>query len=123
MTKPMDEQTLKALRGSIRKWERVAKGEIRDKGPQNCPLCKLFNNNDIEGEDCVGWGVVIKASTKDCVGCPVMAATGLRYCMGTPYEAFLDYGHVGLLVRTPEARKLAEAEVEFLRSLLPARGR
>ena len=122
MTKTMDERTLKALRGSIRKWQRIAKGQIRDKGPQNCPLCKLFNNNDIEGEDCVGWGVVIKASTKDCVGCPVMAATGLRYCMGTPYEEFFDYNG-GSLVRTPEARKAAEAELEFLRSLLPAGGR
>jgi hypothetical protein len=38
----MDNQTLAALKGSIRKWENIAAGTGVDKGVFNCPLCKLF---------------------------------------------------------------------------------
>lgn len=38
----MNSRTLKALKGSIRKWERICNGTGEDRGPRNCPLCELF---------------------------------------------------------------------------------
>lgn len=38
----MDARTLKALHGSIKKWEAIAKGTGTDKSGENCPLCQEF---------------------------------------------------------------------------------
>jgi len=48
----MDAKTLKALKGSIKKWEKIIAGTGVDKGGDNCPLCKAC-----------GW---------NCRDCPVM---------------------------------------------------
>jgi hypothetical protein len=97
----MDNQTLAALKGSIRKWENIVAGTGVDKGVFNCPLCELF------------WD-------DDCTGCPVSERTGLMNCRGTPYnmwEALTkrdDATH-----GDPERIAAAQAELDFLRSLLP----
>lgn len=104
----MDAKTLKALKASIAKWEKhsVAEtpGEVRI-GVKYCALCKLFNDYE-----------------SSCDGCPVKANTGRGYCMGTPYVQAAAERHnwadgFGLQERFQAA---ARAEVEFLKSLLPA---
>ena len=38
-----DPKTLRALKGSITKWNKIVKStKAEDKGTANCPLCKLF---------------------------------------------------------------------------------
>lgn len=115
----MDKETLEALRGSIVKWEKIASGEGKDCGAVNCPLCRLFNNDD-EGK---GF----------CFGCPVMGRTGVDGCDGTPYvefhkiaanmpdqRQFSVFSFTGGYVASTDALKtIAKQEVEFLRSLLP----
>lgn len=90
----MDEKTLTALKGSIAKWEAIVAKTGDDKGAKNCPLCQLFNTENHGENEC-------------CIGCPVHAHTGKRWCNGTPYR-----GHP-----TPESSR---AELDFLKSLLPA---
>lgn len=96
----MDTRTLKALKGSIRKWEQIRDGLIQDEGVRNCPLCKLFHHID-------------------CLGCPVQQRTGHMRCAGSPYEDFsydIDDNGFG----DPDIIKtLAQAELDFLISLLP----
>jgi hypothetical protein len=104
----MDNETLEALKGSIKKHENILAGTGIDKGPNNCPLCKLF------------WKY-------DCEGCPVFAKTGETCCEGTPYSDWQE--HIedkhdmdfidGDSIYCPECRRLVELEVEFLKSLLP----
>lgn len=89
----MTKKTLKALRGSIQKWEKIVEGTGVDQGVYNCPLCQLFYR-------------------LDCKGCPVFERTGYPFCDKTPYREWEDDC-------TPELKKLAQAEVDFLKSLLP----
>ena len=61
----MNAKTLEALKGSIKKWEKVFDGE--EEG--DCPLCDLFNDD-----------------LKDnCNGCPIKIRTGKSMCHGSPY--------------------------------------
>jgi hypothetical protein len=103
----MDARTLEALRGSIAKWEAIVAGTGEDKGVLNCPLCQLF----VSGEEIL------------CKGCPVSDATGEIYCNDTPYSdwselaedlAYDEHGHL-----SDKGRRLAQAELDFLKSLLP----
>jgi hypothetical protein len=101
----MDAKTLKALKASIAKWERnVAAETPRDAltGSDDCPLCALFFRSN-------------------CNGCPVEDRTGKPVCRDTPYEfadrmlwqwEYFD----GSRERWQSA---AQAEVDFLKSLLP----
>lgn len=57
-----------ALRGSIRKWEKIVDGTGFDYGGNNCHLCQLYATRAL-----------------DCLGCPVRAETGKSGCFGTPY--------------------------------------
>lgn len=66
----MNKTTERALRGSIKKWERIVLGTGEDLGSYNCPLCAMF---------------VEKNST--CGGCPVEQA-GHDNCARSPYENF-----------------------------------
>jgi hypothetical protein len=95
----MDERTLEALKGSIEKWEAIVAGTGEDRGWRNCPLCLIFNNPEIDPDGLI-----------QCAGCPVNESTGHTGCEGTPYDRY----HYE---RTQEA---ACAELDFLRSLLPA---
>jgi len=38
----VDAKALEALKGSIKKWERIVEGTGVDEGADNCPLCELF---------------------------------------------------------------------------------
>lgn len=99
----MPPETLEALRGSIAKWEAIVAGTGEDLGPENCALCQEFITND-------------------CEGCPVYQATQRVYCMSTPYGYYTE----GWKAFHIEGRKdidltaLAQAELDFLKSLLPA---
>lgn len=89
---PMAPEVLEALRGSIKKWEGIVAGTTRDEGGRNCPLCQMF----VHG----------KAAT--CRGCPVRTRTGKSSCDGTPYY-YYEHGDT----------QTAQAELDFLKSLLP----
>jgi hypothetical protein len=109
----MDRKTLTALLGSIKKWEDIIAGLRIDQGGSNCALCAAFPD-------------------AECRGCPVAKKTGQDQCNGTPYDEWrlalgqgrdlkgTDlYNGVGYNL-TPEMKKAAEAERDFLISLLPA---
>jgi len=98
----MNNKTLEALRGSIAKWEGIIAGTVEDLGDTNCPLCQMFNNDDSE------W---------PCRGCPVKKITGATYCKGSPYVSFAKVKHHGS--KNDEYREAAQAELDFLKSLLP----
>lgn len=110
----MDADTRQALEESIEKWEintTLSFGERRT-GRRDCPLCTMFANiNDL--------------STKHCKKCPVYQRTGERYCDGSPYEELAvvsyDYMYGDETADNVEVRwkKVAEKEVEFLKSLRP----
>lgn len=110
-TKAMDAETLKALRGSIAKWESIVVGLAEDEGPQNCPLCLKFN------------AFVNPNVPRGCHGCPVRAKSGESGCKNTPYESYEDYmfdvGEGEIDEDAELAKRLAQDEVDFLKSLLP----
>lgn len=93
----MDAKTLIALRGSIAKWEGIVQGTVKDEGPDNCPLCLLFYNDD-------------------CEGCPVSEATGETCCDDSPYPI---YWGIANGQRDGDPVAAAQAELDFLKSLLP----
>ncbi len=101
----MDKRTLTALKGSIGKWEKIADGSGMDGGRHNCPLCELFNNLETR-----------------CNGCPVKMFSGKRFCKNTPYVPWLREKHRMAIdvALTPKLRRLARAELRFLKSLLPS---
>jgi hypothetical protein len=107
----MDEKTLTALKGSIKKWEDIVAGTGIDQGPDNCPLCKRF------------W-------EDDCEGCPVMEHTGYDACNMSPYDEWsswqsehdlrnISINELSSEVDKIKATKLAQDELDFLKSLLP----
>lgn len=103
----MSPATLKALRGSIKKWERIATGKGIDKGGENCPLCQLF----ILPND-------------SCAGCPIATRTKQSDCHGTPYMEWHDVNPWpedagGRKATTKAHRAAAQKELDFLKSLLP----
>jgi len=112
----MTAKILKALKGSISKWMKIAQGTGVDLGDRNCPLCQQFFGCE-EG--------------LSCGGCPVREKTGLVYCKRTPYTKWTK--HVdncgicgnrgdrskGIRARCDDAVMLALKEVNFLESLLP----
>lgn len=107
----MDARTLKALKGSIKKWEAIVEGAGADYGADNCPLCVAFLWED---------------SPDACAGCPIRGSNREnRYCRNTPYDAWItahiekeraDYGSV---IHDDDTAIAAVLELEFLRSLLP----
>lgn len=106
----MDEKTLAALNGSIAKWEAIVAGDEIDDGVRNCPLCVMFFYDD-------------------CAGCPVAEKTGNWSCIKSPYDSWSKYNNSNSRMRPiseqPQKRRakltrLAQAELDFLRSLLPA---
>ena len=87
------DNTLTALKESIRRWEKMAAAGIFTSG--ECALCNRFNEFD-EGDLC---------RRPDGEACPVMARTGEALCYGTPFMEDSD-GWIG-------------RELDFLKSLLP----
>ncbi len=107
----MKPEILTALRGSIKKWEDIVAGTGVDHGSSNCPLCQLFTPT---GGHC-----------PDCEQCPIVDISGEIKCWNTPYgdwDWHLMKEHPTApdrRARCPECVSLAQAEVDFLRSLLP----
>lgn len=91
----MKPETLRALKGSIAKWDLIAHGLKYDFGNINCPLCNLFYH-------------------EACQGCPVSKLVGSIYCTSTPYIQYIQYRF------TPAEYDAVEAEIEFLIGLLPS---
>ena len=102
----MDTKTLDALQGSKLHWCNIRDGLEEEHGIRNCPLCKLF------------YG-------KYCVGCPVFEKTGEVGCKNTPYIAWHEHHQLNhdypkrVHADCPECKQLAQAELDFLESLLP----
>lgn len=94
----MKKTTLRALQGSIEKWQDIVDGWDRDFGADNCPLCQLFLETN---------------RIPRCHGCPVRKKTKKSLCFGSPY---INYQHAET---KEEAQYYAEAELTFLQSLLP----
>ncbi len=107
----MNAKTLKALKGSIKKWENIAKGTGEDKGHINCPLCQIFIN--IDGELC-----------DECI---ISDVSGAELCENTPYKKWLYHHNLThnpcfphkIQPNCKECVLLAKAELKFLKSLLP----
>lgn len=105
-TVPMDDETLEALKGSIKKWERVIAEGTDGTNWMDCPLCLLF------------W-------ERNCRNCPVKDRTGRRMCQGSPFEAYAearqssDEDGVDEIGKEPSVIAAAQAELDFLKSLLP----
>lgn len=109
----MDEKTLTALQGSIAKWQGVLDGAIEN-GWRDCPLCALFYDDAGDGENA-------------CSGCPVSERTGFDTCTETPYDKWSNYQWDRRKetkdcrrVFDAESKRLAQSELDFLKSLLPA---
>ena len=113
----MDNITLQALKQSIQKWEKIVAREGVDQGCKNCPLCELFNQRP-----------------NYCAGCPVYERTGVDSCSNTPYTTWCKVTYdtsvsvgdkitgnysINNINDSPESQKAAEAELAFLKSLLP----
>lgn len=107
----MDARTLTALRGSIDKWQQIVAGTLTDEGSENCPLCKFFYEENKGKRSPLGL----------CNGCPVSERTGTSFCKNTPYPAWTDLQHETewWKVRDDQTRAAAQAELDFLISLLP----
>ena len=111
MKKAMTSKALKALKGSIRKWRDIVTGNGTDRGVMNCPLCAAYRDR-----------------SDDCDGCPVAAYSRRGGCERTPYDAWSMHAqrsHPGVWPRPahgdcPDCRRLAQAELDFLKSLLPS---
>lgn len=105
----MNAKTLKALKGSIKKWKAIVAGTGEERGTENCPLCWLFNS----GQDTV------------CKGCPVYKVTESCFCLDSPFDDWTrhqwDKHHIYNVakVRCKTCKDLAQAELDFLKSLLP----
>lgn len=103
----MNKSTLVALKGSIAKWQAIAKGTGIDRGMDNCPLCQKFYTLE-------------RAHVEEgCNSCPVFKKTGLQGCGGTPYDDWVSNPSVFGRATTPKFKKIARDEVKFLKSLLP----
>ena len=89
--KPTYEEKLRALKETIKRWERIAdKEDYEYYNNTNCPLCMLSDGNP----SC--WD-----------GCPIREKTGRYMCCGTPFHAF----------NTNHTKENALAEVVFLKNL------
>ncbi len=91
-------KVIKALNGSIRKWENIAFCGAYDKGQRDCPLCKIFDNN----------------ADYPCEGCPVSEKTGKCYCSGSPYTEWSHYLSDKPFVFDKKSQTLALRELRFL---------
>ncbi len=103
----MNGKTLKALDGSIKKWNDIVNNDGEDDGITNCPLCKVFKSDE-------------------CTNCPVREKTKQSGCMGSPYSEFYDH-HTTQHIKYPRriecktCKTLAKKELAFLKSLKPKR--
>lgn len=105
----MNPTTLKALRASIRHWERLATGKQKggeDIYAKSCALCHLFLDDSLDADD-----------PENCHGCPVRAETGHSGCQFSPWDNAFQARNAGL--GSPRFIAAAQVQLAFLRSLLP----
>ncbi len=101
----MKSEVRAALERSIAKWQGIADGtRYVSTGSEDCALCQV--------------------SKDDCSDCPVMEKTGKKCCKGTPWGAFSLWvlqtnDPIYLKPHHKKGRRLAQAEADFLKSLLP----
>lgn len=101
----MNDETLAALRASIRHWEENVEAATPWRarlGITHCALC-------------------LKFYSQGCVGCPVSEKTNKPSCRGTPYEEARTAHNLWQNSSEHHTtwKRAAEAELAFLRSLLP----
>jgi len=109
----MNAKTLKAHKGSIKKWVGVCDGTNGDMGADNCDLCQLF------------LGGILSGKSGECGQCPVGIA-GQPHCEGGQWERWYDYhaenGEYNYGMRKvfdDKSLRLAQDQLMFLVSLLP----
>lgn len=102
----ISKKQMKALDGSIEKWDQIRNRQDIDKGQNNCPLCRLYNRG------------------KSCKQCVIYLETGKRFCDGTPYQEWITHhklchpeNKVQKANKCTECNRLANAEYEFLKEL------
>lgn len=109
----MNKETLQALKESIQKWEGIINYNNIDDGCDDCPLCVLFLKDETEDE----------AEHHECIKCPVAELVDAEGCSNTPYEEWSNYFYYKKIkikkVINAETKKLAQDELDFLKSLLP----
>lgn len=96
----MNAKTLKALKASIRHWERMKKKrDSLKESPKSshCPLCQITD-------------------PYSCEGCPVYEKTRSENCLDTPWVTANKVFYHGT---NKEWRIAAQKEIDFLKSLLP----
>lgn len=113
----MDANTLRALEESITHWEKnlvTSNPSEVSLGGSNCALCQMFVFGD---ENC-----------DPCRGCPVFEHTSFPGCTGTPYHdahisgmqwKYNSYDPDSYDRHKAAFHRAAQAELDFLRSLLP----
>jgi hypothetical protein len=109
----MNNLQLLGLKKSIEKWEGIVNRSEVDDGTNNCQLCIQY------------FDEIQFYYPNACSGCPVSESVGLPGCKGTPYIAWAKYqedsdiGDTKYKVFDDHSKKLAQDELDFLRSLLP----
>lgn len=118
----LSDKALKALKGSIKKWEDIIHNNGKDYATGNCDLCIAFLADEHDCQDEEGEH------------CPVAYEVGKTGCVGTPYEKWSahhrlehrsasvleEYPHyLPLSIKCDKCRLIALEELEFLQSLLP----
>jgi hypothetical protein len=105
----MKTKTLKALKESIKHWDRMATGKARlgeEPDSDHCALCSLFNRDNMDEDKNV------------CRGCPIYESTGRCWCAGTGYSsAWVAWDVYG--IKSQEFRSKAAEFLKYLKSLLP----
>ena len=99
----MNAKTLKALKGSIKKWKKIEDNLGGDEGADNCELCKKFD---------------------DCTDCPVHLKVKDCGCCSTPYAEWCKHHcnshnmwNPPFKIKCKECERLRIKELEFLKSL------
>jgi len=106
----MEPKTLKALKSSIKYWNRIMNGQCSMTGAKGCALCRMFRNS---------------IGLLDCSECPIYSFTTFASCGNTPVdEFFFSHDYIitidgGKKVGGPDSLAGAMAELFFLLTLLP----
>ena len=118
MDKQLAKQIVNGLKKSIQKWEDIVNEVGSDKASDNCSLCQKFN-----------WTPSKSLRFKACILCPIYKVTGKISCEKSPYAdfqeylladdrySFFNYGDKAGMVFDEHSKELAQAELDFLKSL------
>jgi len=118
----MNSDTLKALEGSIEKWQNIVDDKGMDLGGSNCALCQRFTGNDLHP-------CVVHENEEDAEQCPVSLEVNDASCDNTPYSNWIKHRgddacnyetrHIIGVSKCDICTQLATEELEFLKSLRP----